>query len=90
MEDMIFSANPTLLEKYRDYEAHGTELTLRNSLHRLSFNEGKDIEKVGREKDEVSSASSTGNKKVGGLIKLFIPTKKDIQYIPGRDLHIPN
>jgi len=36
--DMIVNANPSLLEKYREYDNNGTELTLKNSLCSLLWN----------------------------------------------------
>lgn len=36
--DMIVTANINLLEKYREYDNNGTELTLKNSLRSLLWN----------------------------------------------------
>lgn len=36
--DMIINANPIMLEKYREYDNNGTELTLKNSLRSLLWN----------------------------------------------------
>jgi len=83
--DMIVNANPSLLDKYREYNNNGTELTLKNGLRSLVWNKKHESTPIANLEDnataEVSSASSNGNKKKSIVVRIPI---RSIQHIPER------